>query len=78
MAISELDSFIMKFKNLWQAGRNANLTIKTIDGKVEANLSVELGDPPVLSRHFQYNKSSPSRQRRRDRRASARATANVA
>ena len=77
MALCELDSFVLKFKNLWQAGRNANLTIKTIGGKVEANLSVELGDAPVLPIHFKYKKSSPSRQRRRDRRAAARSTANI-
>ena len=77
MALCELDSFVLKFKNLWQAGRNANLTIKTIGGKVEANLSVELGDAPVLPIHFKYKKSSLSRQRRRDRRAAARSTANI-
>ena len=74
MSLCELDSFILKFKNLWQAGRNANLVIKSNCGKAEAHLSVELGTAPV----FQWKKSSPSRQRRCERRAAVRATANVA
>ena len=33
-----MDSFIIKFKNLWKSGRNANLTIKSNAGKAEVFL----------------------------------------
>ena len=47
MARKEIDSFILKFKNLLLSGRNATLVLKSNAGKAEVNLSVELGD--VLS-----------------------------
>ena len=68
MAHKELDSFFLKFKNLWQAGWNAKLSLKSIKGKSEAHLSVELEDTPVLKKP----RNGPSRQRHRDRRAAAR------
>ena len=68
MAHKELDSFILKFKNLWQAGRNAKLSLKSVDGKAEAHLSVELGDAPAIQR----SRNGPSWQRRWERRAAAR------
>ena len=42
MAMLEIDSFYVKFKNLLLSGRNAILTIKSNDGKAEVNLHVEL------------------------------------
>jgi hypothetical protein len=42
MAHKELASFFLKFKNLWQAGWNAKLSLKSNEGKAEAHLSVEL------------------------------------
>ena len=42
MAQTELDSFVLKFKNLWRSERNASLSIK----KSDVHLSVELGDAP--------------------------------
>ena len=74
MAHNELDSFILKFKNLWQAGCNAKLSLKSIDGKAEAHFSVELGDAPAIQR----SRNGPSRQRRRERRAAAREAAEQA
>ena len=74
MAHKELDSFILKFKNLWQAGRNATLSFKSIDGRAEAHLSVELGDAPAIQR----SRNGPSRQLRRERRAAARKAAEQA
>ena len=72
----EIDSFILKFKNLWQAGRNADLSIKSSNGKVEVSLSVQLGDaPPLPARHQLHPSNGPSRQRRRVRRAAAREAA---
>ena len=45
MAGLEMDSFVMKFKSLWNAGRNATLNLETIAGKVKVSLSVELDNP---------------------------------
>ena len=70
MALNELDSFIYKFKNLWQTGRNASLSLKSNYGKVEAHLGVELGE--AFAPVFQRSKNGPSRQKRRERRAAAR------
>ena len=68
MAHKELDSSFLKFKNLWQAGWNAKLSLKSNEEKAEAHLSVELEDAPVI----QKSRNGPSRQRRRERRAAAR------
>ena len=75
MAQNELDSFIFKFKNLCQAGWNATLSLKSNCGKVEAHLSVELGEAfaPVTKQ----SKNGPSQQRRRERRAAAREAAEA-
>ena len=48
MAHKELASFFLNFKNLWQAGWNAKLSLKSNEGKAEAHLSVELWDAPVI------------------------------
>ena len=72
MAMSEVDNFVRKFKNLLLAGKHANLTIKSQTGKVLVTLTVEeelLDVVPVKSRN------GPSRQRRRARRAAVQAAA---
>jgi hypothetical protein len=74
MGHNELDSFFLKFKNLRQAGWNAKLTLDSNHGKLEVNLSVELGDAHV----FRKSKNSPSRQRRRARRSAAQDAAKKA
>jgi hypothetical protein len=61
LAHYEIDSFVLKFNNLWQAGRNATLSFKSNAGKAEAHLCVELGDAPLLTGHFQTPRNSPSR-----------------
>ena len=43
MAKAEIDSFILKFKNLLISGRNATLVIKSNAGKAEVSLNVDLG-----------------------------------
>ena len=76
----EMDSFVMKFKNLWNAGRNATLNLETIAGKVKVSLSVEL-DNPVGGEQPQHwiqnsgSRNSPAQQRRRSRRAAVRSAA---
>ena len=74
MQVTELDSFIDKFKSLWNAGLEAHLDIDTQAGQAWVGLRLSLGHPPgphhQLPPHIQRN--SPSRQRRRERRAAAR------
>ena len=68
----ELNSFMLKFMNLWASGSNATLTIETHAGEACASLRVGLGQHPVKEkkRPFEVKKKvSPSRQRRRARRA---------
>ena len=74
----ELDSFVLKFKYLWRAGRNAKLSIKSNGGKAEAHLSVELGDAPAVANQVNQRRNGPAQQRRRERRAAAREGDKVA
>ena len=72
MATTELDTFILKFKQLWQSGLNAHLDLESNAGQAWLGLRLQLGDVPGPSHgptvsHF--IKSSPSRDRRNDRRA---------
>ena len=80
--MSEIDNFIVKFKNLLNAGRNATLTIQTEAGKAEVNLYVYLGDvhlpPDQQHYHSQVYRNGPARQRRRNRRAEARRETSLA
>ena len=70
--MSEVDSFIGKFKNLWHSGRSASLTINSEAGKVRVTLSVEVDDSPHLPTHHQGSRNGPARQWRRLRREAAR------
>ena len=75
MSSSELDSFVLKFKSLWYAGIDAHLDVDTHAGQAWVGLRVGLGHPPgPLHRQppLLKKKDSPSRQRRRARRAEAR------
>ena len=80
MAGLEMDSFMLKFKNLWNQGRNATLNLETIAGKVKVNLSVELDNPDEGEKPQLWiqnlSKNSPACQRRRMRRALARSATN--
>ena len=73
MALSEIDSFLFKFKNLLYLEKDATMTLKSEAGKVSVCLSVELGH--ALSSPRRTPRNGPSRQRRRERRASARVSA---
>ena len=79
MAMSEIDSFVFKFKNLLITGRNTTLKFESKAGKAEASLHVDLGAPlpPSLLRHHHHHgpRDGPSRQRRRLRRAAEREAA---
>ena len=75
MARAEIDSFILKFKNLLLSGRNATLVLKSNAGNAEVSLNVDLGQvpPPPAQPVHHRSRDGPSRQRRRLRRAQARA-----
>ena len=77
MAITfELNSFVGKFLNLWQTGRNASLKLESQAGKASVVLQLDLGyplPPPHLPRHV-----SPAQHRRRARREAARCNAEEA
>ena len=78
MSISELDSFILKFKSLWYSGIDAHLDVETHAGQAWVGLRVGLGHQPGPLHHkVQPHKkqASPSRQRRRARRVEARQAA---
>ena len=76
MTGSELDSFIFKFKQLWYSGLDAHLDVDTHAGQAWVGLRVGLGHAPGPLLHHQHphtaKKESPSRQRRRARRAAYR------
>ena len=76
----ELDSFFIKFKNLWASGHEAKLAVNSRNGKLWMNLQVGLQSPQPqpggFARH-QGQGEGNARQRRNIRRAAARA-ANVA
>ena len=79
MARAEIDSFILKFKNLLLSGRKATLLIKSNSGNAEVSLSVELGEipPPPDQQHCHRSHNGPSGQRRHLRRAAAKAASNA-
>ena len=69
-SFSEVNSFVVKFMNLWHTGRDACLRLETQAGEACVTLRLGLGKHPHQQ---QLNKKvSPSRERRRDRRAAAR------
>ena len=78
MACQEIDSFILKYKNLMSARRNARLNIQAKAGKAYVNLSVELEHPAGCDHPQNHrSKNGPARQRRRLRRAAAREAENA-
>ena len=45
MAMSEIDSFYFKFKNLLISGKSANLSLRSEAGKASLSLTVEVELP---------------------------------
>ena len=72
MAVTELDSFLTKFKSLWASGQEANLTLNSKKGKVWINLEVGL-QCPQHHRQGHGQAEGNARQRRKIRRSAARA-----
>ena len=69
---TEIDSFILKFRQLWGAGLDAHLDLETHAGNAWVSLKLNLGQNrsnPVGS-EFQ-KRCSPSRAKRRERRSAS-------
>ena len=80
MDMSELQSFVNKFRSLWKSGLDAHLELHSRAGQAWVRLGVQLGHPPGPVQHPPHcppprkkARNGPSRQRRRERRAAARA-----
>ena len=73
----EVDSFVSKFKHLWNSGIDATLTVKSKNGKATVVLTADLGPLPgppcqvYLPRHPLRQDRSPAYQRRQERRQAA-------
>ena len=78
MEVSELDTFVQKFKQLWYSGLTAHLDLDTHAGQAWVGVRVRLGHAPGplhIPPHFPSSRKTrdgPSRQRRRVRRAAFR------
>ena len=47
MHVSEVDTFIEKFKHLWQSGLDAHLDLETHAGQAWVGLRLRLGHAPL-------------------------------
>ena len=87
------DDLFRQFQTYWKAGAGARLYLECHAGEVWMNLQIHLHRPPPPppahcrqhgsppdppSSHQQRSRQNPSRLRRRDRRAQARAAAKAA
>ena len=63
MAHYEIDSFVIKFKQLWLAGTKATLKIEAVDGQASVILTAGLGHPPPLA-PGPHGHDQPPRQHR--------------
>ena len=78
---AEIDSFILKFKNLLISGKNATIVIKSnnYDAELSLNVALEKDCPPHVGQYVpNKSRDGPSRQRRRERRAAEQAAEKVA
>lgn len=74
MFVTELDTFVLKFKQLWNSGQTAHINLDTHAGNAWVSLHLQLGfaPGPLLPQPHQAKKiANQSRQRRRERRAAA-------
>ena len=76
MATAEINSFVGKFLNLWKSGFDTSLKFETRAGKASISISLGLGafseTDNVAEKPCSVKRVSPSRIRRRLRRAKAR------
>ena len=72
MATMELNSFLHKFSQLWKSGQDAHLEFHTHAGNAWISLNLNLGKRRFSFPSNHRKPPSPSRLRRRERRAAAR------
>jgi hypothetical protein len=85
MIVTELDTFVRKFHQLWSNGLTAHLDLDTHAGNAWVGLRVQLGQVPgpphqqvqPFPQPVHKKGESPSRQRRRARRAAAKAASTA-
>ena len=81
MYVTEVDSFVQKFHQLWKAGVTAHLDLNTHAGTAWVGLRVQLGQVPGpvhrQGNRPQQQRRGPAYQRRQERRQAARAAAEV-
>ena len=76
--VTELETFIQKFRQLWKSGHDARLEVETKAGKASVALHLRLGDAPEpihgnQQRTFSSRtRNTSARDRRRARLAEAR------
>ena len=81
MAVSEIESFVSKFKYLWHAGFDATLKVDTNAGQAWVSLQAGLGHPfpplhlPQHGHHVQ-RRCGPAQQHRQEKREAARRVAD--
>jgi hypothetical protein len=79
MYVTELDSFVQKFQQLWKAGVTAHLDVDCHAGKAWVGLRVQLGHVPGPVQHQVHRPShqrphrGPAYQRRQERRQASKA-----
>ena len=75
-SLFELDTFVSKFRNLWQAGQKACLSVESNNGKATVTLRLDLDAPDGPGQHVHHQRqpkrNCTSQQRRRERRAAVR------
>ena len=70
MAAEEIDKFVRKFKDLWHSGLDAHSDIDAHAGEAWVGLCVRVGGSPnTFCPKSEKSRDSPSRERRRVRRA---------
>ena len=75
MALSEIDSFVEKFKHLWHAGIKASLNVESFDGEACVTLQAGLGNIPPPYQFPSYHPRpprGPAYERRQEKRKAAR------
>ena len=78
MLVTELETFVRKFHQLWNYGLTAHLDLDTHAGNAWVGLRVQLGQVPgpphqPVHQHVHRKGNSPARQQRRARHAAAKA-----
>ena len=71
MYVTELDSFVKKFHQLWKAGLTVHLDLDAHAGKAWVGIRAQLGDAPGPVSQQVQPRRSPSYLRRHERRRQA-------